>query len=227
MRRRVVGLAVGIVLGLSLAGCAQEFGPTGASSPASRSASSSFSIAVIPDTQNYVDYTHQAADGFPIDSSELFIAQMRDVARRSVNNGGDVVFLASVGDVWQHQTERIDLDHVARGFKTVENPVFTAELKVGDEAKTIEIPKAIEGYQIIAAAGLPFGVAPGNHDYDGSNPHQHAPNRSTLLNDYFPVSRYRPMSTFGGTFEPDKTDSSYHLFRAAGQACRSLDGQTG
>ena len=30
----------------------------------------------------------------------------------------------------------------------------------------IEIPKAIEGYELVHAAGIPFGVAPGNHDYD-------------------------------------------------------------
>jgi len=35
-----------------------------------------------------------------------------------------------------------------------------------DETQNIEIPKAIEGYQLISQAGIPFGVAPGNHDYD-------------------------------------------------------------
>lgn len=125
-----------------------------------------FTIAVIPDTQNYVDYKHQQAEGFPIDSSELFLAQMRDVARRSVGNGGDVVFVVSVGDVWQHQSVSMDSDHEKRGFKTAPNPIFAAELAPTGKAKEVEIPKAIEGYEIIAAAGLPFGVAPGNHDYD-------------------------------------------------------------
>lgn len=125
-----------------------------------------FTIAVIPDTQNYVDYTHQRDAGFALDASELFLAQMRDVARRAVGNGGDVVFVASVGDVWQHPTERIDPEHAARGFAAIENPIFDGELGVSPDVRTIEIPKAIEGYEIIAAAGLPFGVAPGNHDYD-------------------------------------------------------------
>ena len=125
-----------------------------------------FSIAVIPDTQNYVDYTKQKNAGFAIDSSELFIAQMRDVAGRTRAKGGDVAFVVSVGDVWQHQTEQIDADHRARGFEAIHNPVFAAALKVGEEARTIEIPKAIEGYRIVAATGVPFGVAPGNHDYD-------------------------------------------------------------
>ena len=31
-----------------------------------------FSIAVVPDTQNMIDYKHQRASGFPFDASELF-----------------------------------------------------------------------------------------------------------------------------------------------------------
>ena len=35
-----------------------------------------FTIAVISDTQNYVDFTRQKAEGYPIDAAELFIEQM-------------------------------------------------------------------------------------------------------------------------------------------------------
>ena len=35
-----------------------------------------FEIAMIPDTQNYVDYTHQQNEGFAIDASVQFIDQM-------------------------------------------------------------------------------------------------------------------------------------------------------
>ncbi len=125
-----------------------------------------FAIAVIPDTQNYVDYRHQPSQGFAVDGSALFIAQMRDVAARSVADGGDVVFVASVGDVWQHQTQRIDPDHQRRGFAVIDNPILALEMEVTEETTTYEIPKSVEGYEILADAGLPFGVAPGNHDYD-------------------------------------------------------------
>ena len=37
---------------------------------------STFTLAVIPDTQNYIDFRHQKAAGFELDSSELFIQQM-------------------------------------------------------------------------------------------------------------------------------------------------------
>ena len=59
-----------------------------------------FTIVVIPDTQNVVDFTRQKAEGFAIDSSEIFIEQMEYIAGRAVSDGGNVVFVASVGDVW-------------------------------------------------------------------------------------------------------------------------------
>ncbi len=37
------------------------------------------------------------------------------------------------------------------------------------------------------------------------------------MNDYFPVSRYQKMSTFGGVFEAGKTQNNYHLFSAGGK----------
>ena len=67
-----------------------------------------FVLAVIPDTQNYVDFRHQRATDFKFDAADLFIEQMRFVAANAVGNGGDIAFVASVGDVWQHQS--IDMD---------------------------------------------------------------------------------------------------------------------
>jgi len=126
----------------------------------------SFTLALVPDTQNYLDYTKQKASGFAIDSSELFMQQMQFLADNSVSNGGDIAFVASVGDVWQHQSKKIDADHQARGITSTPNPFLDRIVKVADETLTIEIPKAREGYQLISDADLPFGVSPGNHDHD-------------------------------------------------------------
>ena len=52
--------------------------------------SSSFTLAVIPDTQNYIDFRHQKAAGFELDSSELFIQQMEHIKAHSVANDGDI-----------------------------------------------------------------------------------------------------------------------------------------
>jgi hypothetical protein len=49
-----------------------------------------------------INFNHQKAQGFAIDSSELFLGQMKYIAGNGVKNGGDVVFVASVGDVWEH-----------------------------------------------------------------------------------------------------------------------------
>jgi hypothetical protein len=130
------------------------------------SASSSFTLAVIPDTQNYLDFENQKSSGFAFNANELFIQQMQYIAKNSVSNGGDIAFVASVGDVWQHQTKVSDKDHQSRGIIYTPNPIIESMVKVTPQTLTIEIPKAVEGYQILSDAGIRFGVAPGNHDYD-------------------------------------------------------------
>jgi hypothetical protein len=152
-----------VLLVVSSLGCA---GMDRSEAPVQRTPSTPFTIAMIPDTQNYVDYTHQTVEGFAFDASELFLGQMSWIAERSRANGGDIAFLASVGDVWQHQTKPIDPEHEARGIGRVDNPVFAGHFDPTPKTLTIEVPKAIEGYELIAASGMPFGVAPGNHDYD-------------------------------------------------------------
>jgi len=139
---------------LLLAACGEQPAPTA-------DGARSFTIAVIPDTQNYLDYTNQQAEGFPFDASEMFITQMQDIASRE-----DIAFVASVGDVWQHQSLAIDPVHAARNIDAIANPFFAADLAPSEKVHSYEIPRAIEGYRILAQADIPFGVAPGNHDYD-------------------------------------------------------------
>jgi 3',5'-cyclic AMP phosphodiesterase CpdA len=56
---------------------------------------------------------------------------------------------------------------------------------------------------------VPYALLPGNHDYTGG--------RSTLLSRYFPVAKMRKWPTFGGVFEDDQLDNSFHLFRLGQQ----------
>ena len=136
-----------------------------------------FTIAMVPDTQNYVDFTHQKAHGFAIDASELYIQQMEWIAANAISEGGEIAFLASVGDTWQHPSESIDPEHEAMGIGRIDNPFFGKHFDPTDQVRAVEVPKAIEGYEIIAAAGIPFGVPPGNHDYDAMyNVDTHPPN---------------------------------------------------
>jgi hypothetical protein len=126
-----------------------------------RQAGKPFTVAVIPDTQNYLDYAHQRAEGFPLDSKALFIAQMKDIASRR-----EVVFVAAVGDVWQHSSLPVDPGHAERGLGAIANPHLDPQLAPTDKTRGVEIPGAVEGYRILSRSGKPFGVAPGNHDYD-------------------------------------------------------------
>jgi len=121
----------------------------------------SFTLAVIPDTQNYLDYQHQLNEGFALDGTALFMAQMQDIANRD-----DVAFVAAVGDVWQHYSLTVDPDHAARGLGAIENPYLAARLAPTPKTRSVEMPSAVEGYKLLHHAGIPFGVAPGNHDYD-------------------------------------------------------------
>jgi hypothetical protein len=145
---------------LGLVGCAQNPAQTGVD------AAAPFRIAMIPDTQNYIDYTHQKNEGFALDASDQFIAQMSWIASHAQSNGGDIAFVASVGDVWQHPSKAIDEAHAARGLGRLEKSFLGDRFAANPKTREVEIPKAIEGYELIAAAELPFGVAPGNHDYD-------------------------------------------------------------
>jgi len=130
-----------------------------------------FTIVVIPDTQNMVDFRRQRAQGYPIDGKEIFIEQMHDIASKAVSNGGNVVFATSVGDVWQNVTSDQDPGHAARGIVPLrgideEFEASIADLVQPEQVRDFEIPTAVAGYRLISDARIPFGVAPGNHDYD-------------------------------------------------------------
>ncbi len=58
---------------------------------------------------------------------------------------------------------------------------------------------------------VPYALVTGNHDYDLARP------RASQLTDYFPVASAAAMSGFGGTFEPDRLDSSFHTFDVRGE----------
>jgi len=128
----------------------------------------SFTIAAIPDTQNYTDYTHQTEEGFGLDADEMFLEQMRFIAENTESNGGEIAFVTALGDVWQHQTKPIDPAHEARGFTRMANPAFDKYFGVPENLEkvtTVEIATARKGYEMIADK-VPFSVVPGNHDYD-------------------------------------------------------------
>ena len=60
---------------------------------------------------------------------------------------------------------------------------------------------------------VPYAFVPGNHDYGSTGV---ASDRTTLLNNYFPVAEYSSWPTFGGTMTANSMEDSYHLFSAGG-----------
>ena len=64
---------------------------------------------------------------------------------------------------------------------------------------------------------VPYFLTTGNHDYSEGG---HCTDRTTLLNWYFPVCRYRRLPTFGGVYDrvfASGFENSYHLFDAGGR----------
>jgi hypothetical protein len=128
-------------------------------------AAQTFTIAVIPDTQNYVDFNNQTGQGFPFDARDQFFGQMAFLAARAKSAGGDIVFVTAVGDLWQHQSLPIDPVAEAKGLRRAENAFWAPLLGPRRETLTVEIPAVVKGYRLIADK-IPFSVVPGNHDFD-------------------------------------------------------------
>lgn len=124
-----------------------------------------FTVAMIPDTQNYVDYRHQKWSGFSFDAVEQLYRQMRWVADNAKSSGGDIVFATHVGDIWQHYSEWMDPEHAARGFEWIPNGGSEVARSPKPQTRSFEIPAAVQAHQLIAGE-LPFSVVPGNHDFD-------------------------------------------------------------
>ncbi len=151
-------------LRLLLAGMLLALSPAVAAGP-SPDVAQRFRIAVIPDTQNYLNYKRQTEAGFPFDAAEMFHDQMRYIRDNSVAEGGDIVFATAVGDVWEHQSQPSHRENEARGIRPVANPRLVGILEVTSRTRDTEMPAALAGYRMIHGR-LPFSVVPGNHDYD-------------------------------------------------------------
>jgi len=109
--------------------------------PVAGAGSNFFTIAVIPDTQNYVDVTHTQ----PLNEN-FFISQTKYLADHM--NDLNLAFVTHVGDVVQH------------GDGTNGTP---GDSSFGAGAEWVAAVKAMD---ILDATGVPFGMSIGNHDYD-------------------------------------------------------------
>ncbi len=60
---------------------------------------------------------------------------------------------------------------------------------------------------------VPYAIVMGNHDMGPEG--RCEVRESPLFNQYFPLSKYESLPTFGGAFEADKLENTYHRFEAA------------
>jgi len=130
-----------------------------------REPESGFTVAVIPDAQNYVSYDHQVAEGFPFDAREQLFAQLRYVAENLRSAGGDIAFVTALGDQWNHPSVPIDAAHAARGYRYVANPAVDAFFAPTEKTRSVEMPTVRTAFETIAGK-VPLCVVPGNHDFD-------------------------------------------------------------
>lgn len=136
----------------------------GAMAKPAEAADGQFTIVAVPDTQFYLDHTLQRGPDYPIDGAAMFLDQMRYIADRAQSEG-DIAFVTSVGDVWQHPSLSIDPAHAARGFARAPKTYFEDHLAPSDKVLTVEMPVARRGYEMLMGK-VPFSVVPGNHDLD-------------------------------------------------------------
>lgn len=131
----------------------------------------SFTIAVLPDTQNY-------SEKFP----EQYLAQTAWIAENQPSR--NIACVLHLGDITNRNTE--------------------AEWKNAVAAMSQLDGKA------------PYFMAVGNHDYSDGGV---CKDRATRLNDYFPISKFRDLPTFGGVYdqEPERLENSFHLFSGGGR----------
>ena len=97
-----------------------------------------FTIAVIPDSQNYVNYVtnNSETSSYPINQVDFFYNQMQFIADNSVKSGGNIAFAVHVGDFVSHWGKSVfEWECADKGMRIIDDVV-------------------------------PFIAVPGNHDYD-------------------------------------------------------------
>lgn len=121
----------------------------------------------------------------------------------------------------QNYSERYPDTYLAQTNWIVENQKsrnITWVLHLGDITNNntpAEWENAAKAMRVLEGK-LPYALVPGNHDYSDGGVCR---DRTTRLNDYFPIEQFRDEPTFGGTYdqEPDRLQNSYHLFSAGGR----------
>lgn len=166
-----------------------------------------FTVAVVPDTQNYADVTLPQPRGV-----DTFIQEMQYlVDQREEKN---IVFVSFVGDIVQNGDGQ---------FRQKLEGTDGEQFRYWDTRA--EWDNANRAISILSASPIPFGMSPGNHDYDSAvwwggpdSPGVATPRRGGRTWNYYfgPQSRhFDGKSWYGGSLKEGL--NSYQFFTAAGK----------
>ena len=145
--------------------------------------------------QSYADAVLTKGEPAPLMSGAFTIAVLPDTQHYSEKHP----------DTFRAQTEWIVRNKEDR------NIVYVLQLgDITNHNTPREWDNAVAALNVLDGK-LPYFFVPGNHDYSEKGG---CKDRTTLLNEYLPVSKFSSLSTFGGTYdkEPERMENSYHLF---------------
>lgn len=122
----------------------------------------------------------------------------------------------------QHYSEEFPFTFFSQTKWIVENQQarnIACAIHLGDitnHSTRYEWKNAVRALSILDGK-VPYFLTLGNHDYSDFGA---CKDRTTLLNRYFPIARYRGLPTFGGVYdkEPEQLENSFHLFDAGGKS---------
>lgn len=166
-----------------------------------------FTVAVIPDTQNYSDATLPQPLG-----EEIFSAQMQYIVDNEKPK--NISFVSFVGDIVQHGDGQ---------FRKKAESQAGAEFLYYDTRSEWDV--ANRSISMLSRSNIPFGMAPGNHDYDSfswwqgeNSPGTPRPiTAARTWNLYFGEQsrHFSGKSWYGGSF--NQSLNSYQYFTGAGK----------
>jgi 3',5'-cyclic AMP phosphodiesterase CpdA len=119
-------------------------------------------------------------------------------------------YSAQFPETYHAQTQWLVANKTARNIACV---LHLGDLTDHNTPEEWEIAKAAMGR---LDGQIPYFLVAGNHDYGESG---RCENRTTRLNEYFPVEKYQDLPTFGGCYdqEPTRMENTFHRFSAGGR----------
>jgi len=151
-----------------------------------------FTIVAIPDTQYYSQGSAAKANTVTV---EELVGTFGKQTKWIVDNKDtrNIAFVSHMGDIVENGNfggNPIQWERASAAMGKLEDPITT-----------------------LRANGIPYGLAPGNHDIDPIGSYDTG--STSFFNQYFNLSRFQGRNYWGGNYGTDNTNN-YQLFSASG-----------